>query len=380
MFSIKNQYKKYHPHHNKQGFWNYYLAVILIFGTIFIFTSCQEYFQYDNLNADMQIPVVKGMVSNDSGPQIVQLYYARPYNSELRSTGITGALVYIKDNFDNKYFYTESSNGNYVCPKGTLKGEIGKTYTLFAELPDGDILYSDPETLLDTLGIEKIYQKYETREEVYRTADNEFKTITTHGQSNYVIIDENYNSKAYYRVQSTFYTHNYSITSSSRYVHLFVYGDSIELEIRTDSIYECASYFSDYSLPKIGIVTPNVGQKESERTQLAYFNTGGYTSETLIDAGLFTYVYTTSKTIYDYYASIAVQLSAVGKTYDPIPTQLVGNMHSLNDSSKTVLGIFEASSHCKRIPNLEIYKGPCDYTVIADTFRIDDFGELNKHF
>jgi hypothetical protein len=345
---------------------------------IFVFTvfySCQEPFNYSGLDDTIKIPVVKGMITNDSGPQVVQLYFARPYNSTYLNTGISGANVYVKDNFENKYFFKETSPGTYNCTKGTLTGIIGNTYKLYAELADGEVLYSDPETLLDTLGIEKIYQRNESREEVYRNANNEFKTIYVHGESNYVIIDDHYDTKAYYRVQSTYYTHNYAFSTLSRYEHLFVNGDSIEIEIRTDSVYECATYSADYVMPKIGIITPGVNQGESERTQLAYFNTGAYASETLVDAGLFTNVYTTSKVIYDYYASITDQLNATGRMYDPIPTQLIGNMHSLNDSSKTVLGIFEASSHSSRIPNLEIYTGPCDVTVIVDTFRIDVFGE-----
>jgi hypothetical protein len=51
---------------------------------------------------------------------------------------------------------------------------------------------------------------------------------------------------------------------------------------------------------------------------------------------------------YRFYKSANAQLEITGKIFDPIASQLLGNMKCINHPEKKVLGLFEASSVVKR--------------------------------
>jgi len=54
--------------------------------------------------------------------------------------------------------------------------------------------------------------------------------------------------------------------------------------------------------------------------------------------------YTVNDDTYNFYKEANAQLAASGKLFDPISSQLYGNMKCTSDPSKLVLGLFEVSS------------------------------------
>ena len=54
--------------------------------------------------------------------------------------------------------------------------------------------------------------------------------------------------------------------------------------------------------------------------------------------------YTINEDTYNFYEEANSQLAASGKLFDPITTQLYGNMECTSDPSRIVLGLFEVSS------------------------------------
>jgi hypothetical protein len=349
---------------------------VIISLTVFLsaisFFACQENYVNDELKADKLIPVIEGQVKNDSGPYQVLLYYALPYNGKSR-TSISGATVYVKDDIGNAFYYQEKSAGAYFSNPKTFCSTIGRSYTLFVEMPDGKILKSDPELLRDTLRIQQIIKKNETREEYYRNQDNQIITTMVHGESNYAIIDPVYAEKAFYRLISY-----YMIYGEGRYDTIYykwVAVNKIPYEFMIDStVYsKCVDVNVENTLPRIGIYNPD---DQSGNIAFSFFvrSTDYYISDESFTVGtksLFTYLYTISPEAYNYYESMNDQLNASSRIYDPLPTQLVGNMHCLSDSNQVVLGFFEASSYTLNLTNAFPHKIACYDSVVVSISLVE---------
>jgi Domain of unknown function (DUF4249) len=323
---------------------------VIISAFFMSFYSCQEVYINEDLDAKDNIPVVEGMINSGSGPHEILLYNARSYYSSAK-TNITGAIVYVKDDIGNAYYFNEYVTGVYRSDPEHFNGTIGRTYTLYIEMPDGRILKSDPEKLRDTLSIGKIIKRRESREEYYRNIDNKIITRTVTGQSNYAVINNYSNEKAFYRIVSYYMVYS-TITTNGPPVYKWVEvnGISYEFAIQSDTTTKCVTSFSDKTLPKIGKIDPGENIPEESRMEFSYFilSRDQYYINPLtvwVDESLYTYIFTISREAYDYYEALTEQLNATSRLYDPLPTQLTGNMHCITDSSQVVLGFFEASSY-----------------------------------
>lgn len=339
---------------------------------IISYFSCQEPFPLDNLDSSAKIPVIEGMVKNDTGPHQLILYYAVPYNEDSRKRiSITGATVYVKDDLGNTFNYHEKSTGLYLSDPKTFCGIIGRSYTLFIEMPDGKILKSEPELLRDTLRVQYIIKRNETKEEYIRNKDNQIVTREIQGQSNYVVLDSSYMEKAYYRLISYYLV--YAESQIDTFYYKWVSVNNIDYEFLIDSIVftKCTHVNSENALPKIGIYNP---ANPDENIELSFFIRGDkyYVSDenaTIVSKSLFSYIYNISPGAYNYYEALNNQLNATSRIYDPLPTQLTGNMHCINDSNQVVLGFFEVSSYTLHKSDEFPHKISC-YDSVAVSIRM----------
>jgi hypothetical protein len=85
-------------------------------------------------------------------------------------------------------------------------------------------------------------------------------------------------------------------------------------------------YIFDNSLPKAEKNGSRIGPRKQE----------GW--------NVITHIYSISPEAYIYFESVAQQLDAGGRIFDPIPSQLRGNISCITDSSKIALGLFDVSS------------------------------------
>jgi hypothetical protein len=336
---------------------------------IILYFSCQDPYPLNNLDSSKKIPVIEGMIKNDTGPHQISLYYALPYNDDARQRiAISGANVYVTDDLNNTFNFKEKSSGAYVSDPKTFRGIIGRTYTLHVEMPDGYILRSDPELLRDTLRVDRIFKRTENREDYYRDSENKIITYNTEGQSNYAIFDASYQDKAYYRLVSYYLYYNETVFDTAFFRHIIAGGYDYEFEIDSAVYSKCTETTYDSRLPVVGIYNPG---HASENIELSFFipKDKYYMRDDNGDEGsrsLYTFIYTISPLAYNYYKEINDQLNASPRIFDPLPTQLMGNMHCVNDSSLVVLGLFEASSFTLNKTHEYLHKMGCyDSTAIS---------------
>jgi hypothetical protein len=335
--------------------------------------ACQEVYVHDSLDSDKKIPVVEGLINNSLGPHAVHIYYARPYTEKVNQP-ISKANVFVTDDAGSSYTFEEAKAGTYLCPYEILEGKPGHFYTLHAELPDGTIIESDQQMMPDTIDIEDTYQKSEFQEYVNRTYDNDIIVKRRFGTSTYVLLGDNFPDKRFYRIVSKYSAHLYYSSINLSYYYDVIDGDSVEFEVITDSIFDCVYTYSNNSITIPGIIDPAAEQSESARTRLSYFWPSDIQiadpKYQILEDGVTTQVYSISREVYDYYVSVADQLNAPSHLFDPVPTQLQGNLHCMSNPDQEILGLFEVSAYSLRQAAWLYEDHDCIDIVIADTFRI----------
>lgn len=83
--------------------------------------------------------------------------------------------------------------------------------------------------------------------------------------------------------------------------------------------------------------------------------------------------YSISKESFDFHSKLNQQFSAEGSLFDPVLTQVFGNMHCVGDPSRTILGFFDLNSYKQYRYYLNLGTGTESTVVLR---RLDKFYEI----
>ena len=296
------------------------------------FSACKEIYdpQLENGN---KVLVVEALLTDVIESYHVKLSYSIPYNSSLTQYPVTGAQVYVQDHADNKILsFIETGNGYYeFTPDSGTLGMIGHTYTLYIETSEGDQFESFPETMSRTSLIDSVYGKREDR----------------------TILTESDDGSSQYKTQT--------------YLNIIadVQGIGVvtpRIRFRADWLYEMIDYHEGcmFNCPPpfyIWRYNKDVPQSLTEptnnkvlREQLAgaalidYFQML-YDDQHLVYIVLVMNSYHLNDDSYAFYKDMKDQLSADNALFDPITTQIAGNIKCMSDPDRPVIGLFEVSMH-----------------------------------
>ena len=308
----------------------------LVVFLMFTFIQCTELFVPD-VSSGASALVVEGLITDGSGPFTVKLTEAVPYSydSVLDSRAVTGAKLHVTDSENNTFEFTDSGKGIYTLPP-TFKSKVGNSYKLHIETKDGNIFESNAEKLLPSYTYDSIRgisdtQKYIDKNNFTRLVEGTdirvdlFKSVTATDQSTLC----RFNSDI--TVQ---YSFSYNLPDTTKW-HWFVFGwEGFMLtaneNITQDNSLSSTPIILNHSLGFVPIGTSNYGFSTRESASIYYY--------------LRISQYTINKDAYSYYKDANDQLAASGKIFDPVTSQLFGNLKCLNNHSKIVLGLFEVSS------------------------------------
>jgi hypothetical protein len=321
---------------NRRSFiWMKQLALIFGVGCLFILVlaSCQEPYSMNDLVGGKKIPVIQGSITNESGPYEVNLLWASSFGSDKAADPIEDATVYIFDDMGNQEPLAMSTSGYYKTTTDDYKGICGRTYTLHVELPNGDIYESTP-TKLDTVPMTySLYGEVGTLEDYTTDSYGNISTEIYKGVHYYVDMASNTTQQQYYYFSIRMITQTI-IADPPEYVPVY---------------WQTISYLN--TIPNIKATIENNNEqivKEHELGFLRYIRKG----ISRIPKGwiLLIRIYSVSSEIYNYYQSIMKQLNSDTQIFDPIPSQINGNMKCLSDTTQIVLGVFEvAAKYSKNI-------------------------------
>jgi hypothetical protein len=142
-------------HKNKQ-FKMINKARIAFIGLILSVLACVEPYDLAIGKSSEKIIFVNAILTDQGDDQIITIAESVPLSGIVYSEEIQGLKVEIFVNNAEKIELINQKNGNYLVPK-TLKFEMGKTYKLLFERPDGRKYESTSQTFKAAPKIEKMY-------------------------------------------------------------------------------------------------------------------------------------------------------------------------------------------------------------------------------
>ena len=299
--------------------------------------SCQEKYDDPSIKSAAEIVVVRGLITDDEGPYSVFVSHTIPFNEKeptvyADALGIEGAEVIISDDKGNSEVLSEAGKGHYVTSEGGIRGIAGNTYTLSVTTPDGDNYQSKPCLLRPAPEIVSVYP---VNTEEFVLVNNYPDPPTLQKRQGVGIFAD----IAGLSDHDTFYRFGIRIIKETR--HLYFMTPPIYCWSTTHINNEKNLLVTDHIagdsiiMHHVTFLTPDVFPSDYEQT---------WAHTMYLDGRIVALdIYALSREIYDYYSNFYKQLSAENRIFDPVPTNLAGNMYCLNDPSQTVLGIFEAS-------------------------------------
>jgi hypothetical protein len=287
----------------------------LLMGSLFLF-SCKDPYNVKVQNAQKSVLVVEGFLSS-GGPTTIKLSRSFPLSENARLTMEGGAQVFVEAG-NTQYPLTETTMGNYSADLGVL--DASKQYRLHIKTGGKEYL-SDAVAVQSTPPIDSINWR--------RDAKGVTIYANTHDATN----------------NSRYYRYDYIETWENRanYIARWLYDPSVP-EVRRrrpdEMIYQCwttvpssninlvtsTALQNDVIFEKPLVFIPNADQKLSVRYSILVKQ------------------YVLSKEAYEFFQLMKKNTESLGTIFDPQPSQLTGNIHSLSDKDEPVIGFFYASS------------------------------------
>jgi len=371
-----------------------YLRSLIILALVISLFSCKELYDYQaETNGDYI--VVEGMITDDPGPYTVTLSKAIAYSNDLRLYNFnpekeTGAMVTIKSDKGEEaiLFENEKYPGTYATRAGELTGEVGHRYWLTIRTQTGDEYESYPSLLLagpdipalHAVGAEKtvLDESIPDGQFVTKTGIQLSCDVDNINGADYIKIEYKTFSPRYSSIDSIFFGDSL-INFSDPYIPDTI---SLVMHAKHNDLY-CWELKSPEAVPNIigtGNAAPGFLLKDIP-IGFVYQNNPFSANDTfdsalpenyvisdlnkVISGGLmreiikkiyysnYYYVdvqaYAINDTIYEYYRNLKNQTMANNKIFDPVPVELVGNIHCISNPDKSVYGIFTSASVMKKM-------------------------------
>jgi len=314
------------------------ILLVVIVGTI---TSCKKL--YDPKINIVETPlVVDGLITDQAKPYLIKLTKALPFNNNNNSkytneyTGISKAKVTVSDDAGCTYNFTESDTGGvYVSDPAEFVGVPGRSYMLSIKTIDNKEYRSAPQLMLPNDFKVEVSAEYGTHNQLVEDGTGAYRIETIHGTNIFFDIENNEDTVIRFR-----FDHRITIQWVIPLVPPIIGWD---IWPNTDLI----NITDNYSTSTNNIVKNNVCFVPTTETNI--IGTKAWLHGTMVDKFVDKFViriiqYRLNNQTYQYYKNINTILAANGSIFDPIPSQVKGNMKCISDNTAGVLGFFETSS------------------------------------
>jgi hypothetical protein len=310
--------------------------------------SCTEPYDPD-IDRGQQVLVIDGFLNNHTGNNHVVLSMANPYDSAGIPKRIRNARVFITDNDRRVSLYKEITPGYYIPVDASFTGEVNRTYTLTVETPDGQVYESEPEVLMPPLIPEKVSGGYNTAEklvgnyygdisktaedicEIYYDFESDNAEIPrfrfTSSQITEYLIYKELIPPTDAKASILFYCWMTKDDNSLRFTNEKYRSNAVEVKNQTVCV----------TAPDGRISVPDMDTNAMDYAD-TYITT--YEHKRIVRINQ----YRLNPDAYTYYKGIEKQSAGEGKMFDPLTSQLYGNIICKTTPDQMVLGFFEASS------------------------------------
>ena len=276
-------------------------------------------------NREVNLLVIEGGITTESGPHLIKLTRGARYGDVFAGTIAyeTGADVFVRDDLGNTYILNEQGQGEYVSSR-SLKGEIGRSYTLIIETSEGTEYQSTPQLLTSVSPLDSVYFEHKEIDNVDGT--------TTPGIDIIVQFEDDAAVTNYYKWESVG-THSLE-TRPDLYIPP---GPGGEIEPKDC----CAVCYKSEVIEAINISSDRLYNGNKTEKTIAFIIDDGirFSEKYVIEISQISI----SRDAFLYYDLLINQLSISGDIFDPPPATIRGNMINITNPNEEVVGFFRAS-------------------------------------
>jgi Domain of unknown function (DUF4249) len=324
---------------------------ILILITTELLTSC--YKVYDaKIDRAEKVLVVSGMITNKTDVYNIRLSYAESLNSIDAAEPAREAEVYVTDNLQNRYQFTEKESGSYMSDSLQFTAIPGRTYQLHIFTTDGQNYESDPQRLFPEVYTDSVYGQFTNKETLQKSTGLK---VNTPGADILVDVINNADTLPRFRMVlnlvNQYFDQDY-VPGLNIHYNLYCWqtvsaNTEISLSggdysVNSASQRKLTIGFVDNYLSFLALVyNKRINEEDSSATAIEGWGHVFWEHHGRI---LYLNQYTLNNETYLYYKSLNEQIQSEGKIFDPIAAQLNGNIKCVTDPAKKAIGFFEASS------------------------------------
>ncbi|GAB4032213.1 DUF4249 domain-containing protein [Spirosoma gilvum] len=331
-------------------------------GLLFVVSSCIDPYRPPEISSPDSYLVVSGFFNSAPGTtSTIQLSRTQNLSDNKAPTAETKAQVSIESQSKAVYTLKEGTGGMYSLSGVTP--QVGETYRLHIKTTKGQDYYSDYVPVVTTPPIDSVSWRVEN--------DGVQLSANTHDPKN---------NTHYYRWEYDATWQYYSVYTST---HELKNGQIIP---RQDNVYTC--WGSESSTNIMTYSTLRLSQDVVSRFPLTFIP--GTSIRLGIRYSMLVRQFALTQEAFNYFDQLGKITQNIGSIFDPQPTQIVGNIHSLTNTSDLVMGFFRVGTvETKRIfidrvqlPNWYMNNGlgSCDTdTLSAGDVRLNQPGIISPY-
>lgn len=315
---------------------------------LFLLVACTEVWD-GKVNPAENILVVRALLTDQPEVQTVELYTTTGYGQNPQQIRERNAVVYVEDNTGQKWYFVEDASGAYQSMD--IQAQHDKEYTLYIELDDGRLYASSPQALENVKPLNTIVAEPATLMIDVHNHNLELVPEWVQGVELYTDIDMGaaFSKRIRFENEIMF---QYNVVLNNKEICLqYLPGNNAlcdDIDPDDPPRMNCRTRLPlndvvnitmpGMDLPVDEVYRHNLGFAPTERR---FYNLSF--PGTLQRRVLITSQFSLTSEAFGFYRQMREQLLAEDAIFDPVPTQITGNMRCLSDPERPVIGLFEVA-------------------------------------
>ena len=323
----------------------YFFLLIVFLTSLFIVIGCVEPFSPPEVNSDEGYLVVDGFLNVGSDTSRIELSHTQNTNAQTSVSKELGAKVTVEGEKGETYTFTERGNGSYYLPPYAFNA--AQQYRLRIKTRAGREYLSDYVEVKNTPPIDAVEGKFDTRQ------DAMVMQVNTHDPTN----------------KTRFYRWKFEETWEYRaafFSSLELVGGQI-VDRRAD-INLCWRTVKSSNI----LLGSTIKLSQDIIKDLPITTVPVATNKLYIKYSILVKQYGLTQDAFEYWTNLAKTNEGTGSLFDPLPSQITGNIKSTTNPKELVFGYFSAAVEQQKRIFLTPFLGRYPTCTAPDTLEIAD--------
>jgi hypothetical protein len=315
---------------------------VLMF-VVLLFASCEQYYvpEIDTQNSCL---VFEGFITDVSGSHVIKISKSQSLNQDSVFEKASGFTVFIEDDKGTMLDTREKYPGMYYT-RAFQQGVVGNKYRMVATSPQGKIYYSTWELLTKVAPIDTVYGVFAEENILLYNETAGYYEETLRGvqivTSSKTLGYSPYNRYEYDLVFQTLQMYPTTPFSTLYYIARPAFSERYDfVSVANGNLYsnnnivDHAVDFVDDRKMNVQIVIP---EEEFDESGKPIYEEGDID---FYQVGFLARInqYSLSEKGYKFWDAIYKQRNASGQIFDPVESQIIGNIYCLQDTTELVYG------------------------------------------